>query len=216
MGFAIAQGLDEATAVGVNRLFTTPAIGFSTSPFRSQREMSFATVEGNLLLAGMPYKSVIGIRWLHLRDGLENQVLPAGHTHRINTISDSLVAQFMIQPSVEWERVKLESLFQVGAGAFHGTSSTQIERIVGGPIDAPFDIQASRTTGTLFFKGQIGVAIPVQKWFAFRGGIQLLAVTETAQAAGQMKSTDFVQQKYHLRTESLALGSLYAGIEMRR
>ena len=144
-----------------------------------------------------PYKSAIGLRWLHLQDSLDNQVLPVGLTHRIQTNSDSLLAQFMIQPSIEWERARLESLFQIGAGTFWGRSNTQFERVVGGPINVPTDIETGRMSGTLFFKGQLGVAIPIQKWFSFRGGLQLLAQTDTAQAAGQIKHTDFVQQKYH-------------------
>ena len=216
LGFALADGNDQANVLAVDRLYTTPSIGFLTGPFRSVRETSFATVEGNLFLANSPYQAAVGLRWLHLDDTLENQVLPAGLTHRIATNSDSLLAQFTIQPSIEWKRARLESLFQVGAGVFTGSSTTRLERVVGGPSNVPDDIQTSRTTGAMFFKGQIGVAVPIQKWFAFRGGLQLLAQSDIAQAAGQMAHTDFVQQKYHLRTESLVLGALFCGIELRR
>ncbi len=216
LGFALADGNDHANVLAVDRLYTTPSIGFLTSPFRSVRETSFATVEGNLFLANSPYQAAVGLRWLHLDDTLENQVLPAGFTHRIATNSDSLLAQFTIQPSIEWKRARLESLFQIGAGAFTGNATTRLERVVGGPSNVPDDIQTSRTTGAIFFKGQLGVAVPIQKWFAFRGGLQLLAQSDIAQAAGQMAHTDFVQQKYHLRTESLVLGALFGGIELRR
>jgi hypothetical protein len=213
---SLADGHDEATAVAVDRLFTKPNVGFVSSPFRSQRDTSFATVEGNLLIGGAYGNGAIGVRWLHLQDSLENQVLPVGLTHRIRTNSDSLLAQYKLEPTLEWKRVRFETIFQIGAGAFWGKSNTQFERLVGAPSSIPDDIEAGRMSGTLFLKGQLGFAMPIQKWFAFRGGVQILAQTDTAQAAGQIASTDLSLQKFHLRTEALVLGSLFAGIEMRR
>ena len=216
-GFALIGGDDEARSSSAQLLYTKPNIGFAPSPFVSYRDTSLATVEGNLLSPVFPWgQAGLGMRWLHLQDTLENQVLPNGLFQHIETKSNSFVIQFTLEPSLEFKRVRLESLFQIGVGPVFSKSNTQFQNLVGGPPGLPNEIVLDRVSGTAFFKGQLGLAIPLRHWLVARTGVQLLAQSDTAPAAAQISHTDLALQRFHLRTESMAIGALFVGIELKR
>jgi hypothetical protein len=217
VGFMLAQGDDESRSASAQLLYTTPNLGFAPNPFRSYRDTELATVQANLLL---PKESVgngaVGIRWFHMGDTLTNQVLPNGLHHRVHTTSDSFVLQCSLAPTLEFKRVRVESLFQIGVGPMFGKSRTQLRNFVGGPPGLANEIVVDRVSGTAFFHGKLGLAIPIRKWLTTSLGVQLVAQTDMAEAAAQMSHTDFANQRYHLRTESMVLGGLFAGLEVRR
>jgi hypothetical protein len=217
LGFALIGGDDEARTSSAQRLYTQPSIGFSPSPFVSFREMSLATVEGNLLSPVSQWGQVaIGMRWMNVNDTLENQVLPNGLFQHIRTRSNSFLVQLSIEPKLEFKRARLESLFQIGAGPVFSDSNTQFRNLVGAPAGLPSEIVLDRVTGAVFFKGQLGLAFPLRRWLSVQSGVQLIAQSDIAPAAAQISHTDLAQQKFHLRTESLVLGSLFVGIEVSR
>ena len=217
LGFALVRGDDESRASSVQLLYTNPNIGFAPSPFLSHRDTGLATVEGNITFSTTNFgQSAIGLRWFHVDDSLENQVLPDGLFHRIETTSNSFLLQYTFAPTIELKRLQVDSLFQIGVGPMIGKSSTRLGNFVGGPAGLPSEIVLDRITGTAFFKGQLGLVLPIRKWFAARTGVQLLAQTDVAESAAQISHIDFAQQRYHLRTESMVLGGLFAGVELRR
>jgi hypothetical protein len=217
VGFALIGGDDEARTTSAQRLYTTPSIGFSPSPFVSLRDMSLATVEGNLLSPASPWGQVaIGMRWLNVTDSLENQVIPNGLYQHIQTSSNSFMVQLMIEPKIEFKRVRFESLFQIGAGPVFSNSSTEFRNLVGGPAGLPNVIELDRVTGAVFLKGKLGLAIPIRRWLAVQSGVELLTQSDIAPAAAQLSHTDLAQQRFHLRTESMVVGSLFVGLEVCR
>lgn len=216
-GFALIGGDDEARTSSAQLLYTKPNIGFAASPFVSYRDTSLATVEGNMLSPVFPWgQARLGMRWLHVQDTLENQVLPNGLFQHIETKSNSFLIQLALEPSLEFKRVRLESLFQIGIGPVFSKSNTHFRNLVGGPPGLPSEIVLDRASGTVFFKGRLGLAIPIRHWLVARTGVQLLAQSDTAPASAQISHTDLALQRFHLRTESMAIGALFVGIELKR
>jgi hypothetical protein len=210
-GMAI-EGSSSASVSTANLLFTTPNIGFAGNPVQVTRDSSLFGVEGNWLFGDIATQSHFGIRVHHFEDNLLTRVLPSGVLHQVDTKSTSVMAQLGINPRKEWDYLHWESMFQVGAGLVAGESETRLQGVVG-PI-SDYYLEADKIKIALLFHGRLGVAVPVTKYGRLRTGLQLLAHNNMAIASGQIPVTNFTNSQSRLRTNTLALGGVYAGLEL--
>ena len=216
LGFLSSRASDSVQTSSATLLFTDPHIGFAAHPFSSRRETGFLSFDSNFLLPDGVYHAAIGFRITNVEDLLENRVLSDGLTHRIDTNSTTYLLQASISPRWEFQFVHIESLFQIGAGAFYGEATTQLRNVVGGPSPGGDDIFVDRWKGTVYFRGKLGAAIPIGYFGKLRAGFQFLAQDQYAHPAGQMRSVDFITPSYGLQTNSYLMGGLFVGLELYR
>ncbi len=214
-GFYVS-GSDRADADLVSFLYTNPQIGFSPHAMQSTRDSALRTFEANVVLPGYrKFPWSLGVRYLRFDDTLTNQVMPTGIFHQIQTHSNSALLQVTTQPGGDYRYFQVESLLQFGAGLFSADSTTDLDNVVSA-TPFPKHIVTDRINFTTFGQVRLGLALPLGNVGVLRSGVSAMAQHDLAQAAAQISHAELVNQKYHLRTEPLFIGSLYLGAEFKR